>query len=49
METIGDPKLDVPDIAALSELAHGRGIPLIVDNTVTTPLLGDRLSRGQIS
>jgi len=39
VETIGNPKMDVPDIGGLAELAHSRGIPLIVDNTVTTPCL----------
>lgn len=39
VETIGNPKLDVPNIKKLSELAHDNGIPLIVDNTVTTPFL----------
>ena len=33
-ETIGNPKLDVPDFEALSKIAHEAGIPLIVDNTV---------------
>ena len=33
VETIGNPRLDVPDIAALAKLAHANGIPLIVDNT----------------
>ncbi|MCX7984257.1 MAG: O-acetylhomoserine aminocarboxypropyltransferase/cysteine synthase [Bacteroidetes bacterium] len=33
IETIGNPRLDVPDIEALSTLAHHNGIPLIVDNT----------------
>lgn len=33
-ETIGNPKLDVPDFEAISEIAHEAGIPLIVDNTV---------------
>ncbi|MEJ5327817.1 MAG: O-acetylhomoserine aminocarboxypropyltransferase/cysteine synthase family protein [Candidatus Bathyarchaeia archaeon] len=33
-ETIGNPKLDVPDFAALAEIAHGAGIPLVIDNTV---------------
>jgi O-acetylhomoserine (thiol)-lyase len=33
-ETIGNPKLDVPDFAALSKIAHDAGIPLIVDNTI---------------
>ncbi|HWQ78065.1 MAG TPA: aminotransferase class I/II-fold pyridoxal phosphate-dependent enzyme [Anaerovoracaceae bacterium] len=39
VETIGNPKLDVPDISAIAEIAHTRGIPLIVDNTVATPFL----------
>jgi O-acetylhomoserine (thiol)-lyase len=33
-ETIGNPKLDVPDFEALSKIAHDAGIPLVVDNTV---------------
>jgi O-acetylhomoserine (thiol)-lyase len=33
-ETIGNPKLDVPDFEAISALARSAGIPLIVDNTV---------------
>ncbi len=33
VETIGNPKLDVPDISALANIAHSSGIPLIVDNT----------------
>ncbi|PTN33936.1 O-acetylhomoserine aminocarboxypropyltransferase/cysteine synthase family protein [Desulfonatronum sp. SC1] len=34
IETIGNPKLDVPDFEALAQVAHDAGIPLIVDNTV---------------
>lgn len=33
-ETIGNPKLDVPDFAAIAKIAHAAGIPLVVDNTV---------------
>jgi O-acetylhomoserine (thiol)-lyase len=33
IETIGNPRLNVPDIKALADLAHKHGIPLIVDNT----------------
>lgn len=32
-ETIGNPKLDVPDFEALAKIAHEAGIPLVVDNT----------------
>jgi len=39
VETIGNPKLDVPDIAALGRLAREYGIALVVDNTVTTPIV----------
>lgn len=46
IETLGNPKLDVPDIAKLAELAHSRGILLIVDNTVTTPYLVQPLELG---
>lgn len=38
-ETIGNPKLDVLDIGAVAKIAHEAGIPLIVDSTVTTPVL----------
>src|SRR3974377_1576365 len=33
-ETIGNPKLDVPDFEALAKIAHDAGVPLVVDNTV---------------
>ena len=33
VETIGNPRFNVPDFEALAKLAHERGIPLIVDNT----------------
>jgi O-acetylhomoserine (thiol)-lyase len=39
VETVGNPKLDVPDIPLLAEIAHQAGLPLIVDATVTTPCL----------
>jgi O-acetylhomoserine (thiol)-lyase len=38
-ETIGNPKLDVPDFDALSKIAHDAGIPLIVDNTIGVGLV----------
>ncbi|HBC93136.1 MAG TPA: acetyl-L-homoserine sulfhydrolase [Pelotomaculum sp.] len=46
IETVGNPKLDVPNIHALSEIAHSKGIPLIVDNTVTTPYLVNPIKLG---
>jgi O-acetylhomoserine (thiol)-lyase len=39
IETIGNPRMDVPDIPAVADIARKAGIPLIVDNTVTTPIL----------
>ncbi len=33
VETIGNPRLNVPDFTRLAEIAHNHGIPLIVDNT----------------
>jgi O-acetylhomoserine (thiol)-lyase len=38
-ESIGNPLGNVTDIQALADLAHRHGVPLIVDNTVTTPYL----------
>jgi O-acetylhomoserine (thiol)-lyase len=37
-ETIGNPRLNVLDVPAWAEAAHAHGLPLIVDNTVATPL-----------
>ena len=39
VEAIGNPGLEVADIAALADLAHTRGLPLIVDATFATPYL----------
>jgi len=39
VETIGNPVLDVTDIAAVARVAHRHGLPLIVDATFTTPCL----------
>ena len=38
-ESIGNPSLDVADIAAIAKIAHDAGLPLIVDNTFATPAL----------
>jgi O-acetylhomoserine (thiol)-lyase len=38
-ESVGNPAGNVADIAALAEVAHAHGIPLVVDNTVATPVL----------
>ncbi len=38
-ESVGNPAGNIADIGALAEIAHRHGIPLIVDNTVATPIL----------
>ena len=39
VETVGNPKLDVPDFEALAKIAHEAGVPLVVDNTVGVGLV----------
>lgn len=39
LETIGNPKMDVPDLATAAAIAHRHGLPLMVDNTMATPYL----------
>ena len=38
-ETVGNPGLDVLDIATVSSIAHEAGVPLLVDSTLTSPWL----------
>ncbi|MDO8213883.1 O-acetylhomoserine aminocarboxypropyltransferase/cysteine synthase family protein [Conexibacter sp. CPCC 206217] len=38
-ETIGNPRLNVVDIRAWADAAHSHGLPLVIDNTVPTPIL----------
>src|SRR5512136_1111111 len=38
-ETVGNPKLDVPDFEALAKIAHEAGVPLVVDNTIGVGLV----------
>ncbi|MFF2052697.1 bifunctional o-acetylhomoserine/o-acetylserine sulfhydrylase [Leifsonia sp. NPDC058194] len=38
-ETIGNPKINILDIALVADVAHEAGVPLIVDNTIATPYL----------
>ena len=45
-ETIGNPKIDVLDIAGVAKIAHQNGIPLIVDNTLATPYLVRPIEHG---
>ena len=46
LETIGNPANDVADFEAVAKIAHDHGIPLIVDNTVASPLLFRPLDHG---
>ena len=45
-ETLGNPSLLVLDVAAIADVAHAHGLPLIVDNTVPSPALCNPLSLG---
>jgi len=38
LESIGNPKLDVPDFEAIAKVAHEEGLPVILDNTVSPVL-----------
>ena len=38
-ESIGNPAGNIPDLQAISDMAHAHGVPVIVDNTVPTPAL----------
>jgi O-acetylhomoserine (thiol)-lyase len=46
LESIGNPANDVVDFAAIAKVAHDHGIPLIVDNTVTSPYLFRPIEHG---
>jgi O-acetylhomoserine (thiol)-lyase len=39
LESLGNPKNDVPDFRAITDIAHRQHLPVICDNTVTTPML----------
>lgn len=39
LETIGNPRVDVPDFEAITKIAHEQGVPVIVDNTFASPYL----------
>jgi O-acetylhomoserine (thiol)-lyase len=39
LESIGNPKNDVPDFDEISRIAHSHGLPVLMDNTVLTPVL----------
>ena len=39
LETLGNPNSDIPDLDAITEIAHKHGLPVVVDNTFGTPYL----------
>ncbi|MBC6943660.1 MAG: O-acetylhomoserine aminocarboxypropyltransferase/cysteine synthase [Xanthomonadales bacterium] len=45
-ESVGNPAGNVVDLAALAEVAHAHGLPLVVDNTVPTPALCRPIEHG---
>ena len=45
-ESLGNPSLVVLDIAAVAEVAHAQGVPLVIDNTVPSPALCNPVALG---
>jgi O-acetylhomoserine (thiol)-lyase len=45
-ESLGNPSLVVLDIAAVADVAHAHGIPLVIDNTVPSPFLCNPIRHG---
>ena len=45
-ESLGNPSLIMLDIAAVAEVAHAHGVPLVIDNTVPSPFLCNPLRLG---
>ncbi len=46
VESLGNPSLVVLDIAAVAEVAHAHGVPLVIDNTVPSPFLCQPIRHG---
>ncbi len=45
-ETLGNPKLDTLDLAAIAKVAHDAGVPFVVDNTLPSPYLVNPIEHG---
>jgi len=45
-ESIGNPRCNVDDIEGIAEVAHGHGLPLVIDNTVSPPPIFDPFKYG---
>ena len=46
IESMGNPKNNVPDFEKIADVAHRRGVPVVVDNTVLTPVLFRPIEHG---
>lgn len=46
LETLGNPSSDIPDVDAISTVAHKYGIPVLIDNTFATPFLFRPIEHG---
>ena len=46
LESVGNPKNDVPDFRKIADIAHEKGFPMLVDNTVLTPALFRPIEHG---
>jgi O-acetylhomoserine (thiol)-lyase len=46
LETIGNPKLEVPDFEGIAAVAHAHGLPIVVDNTFATPYMWRAFDHG---
>ncbi len=46
METIGNPKNDIPDFEKIAEIAHAKDLPVICDNTAATPMMFKPIDHG---
>lgn len=46
LETIGNPKLEIPDFEAIADVAHAHGLPVVTDNTFGTPYLINPINYG---
>jgi O-acetylhomoserine (thiol)-lyase len=46
LETIGNPAGNIPDLEAITEMAHRHGVPVIADSTVATPVLMKPITHG---
>lgn len=46
LETIGNPKLTIPDLRGIAQVAHAHGVPVMVDNTTPSPALCRPIEHG---